>query len=84
MFNMLMESEMLFLGGCEDGKWHMVENELDHVGMPQYNDDGTVTAIEYRRERIRCEGVTFAVMIEISQSMVWAIQTLLKGYKSNK
>ena len=77
-----MESEILFIGGCEDGKRRMVDG-MDRVKMPQYNADGTVTAIEYRRERMLCEDVPFAVMVVDGMSMVTAMQNLLEGYKSN-
>jgi hypothetical protein len=77
-----MESEILFIGGCEDGRRHMVDG-MDRVKMPQYNADGTVTAIEYRRERMLCEDVPFAVMVVDGMSMVTAMQNLLEGYKSN-
>ena len=77
-----MESEILFLGGCEDGKRHMVDG-MDRVKMPQYNADGTMTATEYRRERMLCEDVPFAVMFVDGMSMVTALQNLLEGYKSN-
>lgn len=77
-----MESEILFLGGCADGQRRVVDGR-DVVVMPQFNKDGTITNIYYRRERIVCEGVPFAVMVERSRSRVWAMQTLLEGYKSN-
>jgi len=75
----VMESEILFLGGCADGQRRLTDG-LAVIRMPQYNNDGTITEVYYRREIIQCEDATFAVMVEKSRSMVWAMQTLLEGY----
>ena len=81
-----MESEILFIGGCADGQRRLTDGTdgLAVIRMPQYNKDGTITEVFYRREIIQCEDVTFAVMVEECRSMVWAMQTLLEEYKSNR
>lgn len=78
-----MEGEILFIGGCADGQRHKINN-FDYYRVPQYNADETVTAVTYRRERIMCGDVPFAVMVENSMSMVTAMQCLLEGYKAKE